>query len=140
MCFLCGYKTFFFNSTIVDLQCCINFCCTVKWFSYTYTYTFFLNILSYYGLSQDIEYNPLWHTIGTCLSILHKKAASVNASLPLHPSSNPLPSWQPKVCSLCLDVKLLIKWSIWSTGWSPRALMFSPRHPKTLKKWIGKLM
>ena len=25
--------------SIVDLQCCVNFRCTAKWFSYTYTYT-----------------------------------------------------------------------------------------------------
>ena len=26
----------FFYWSIVDLQCCINFCCTSKWFSYVY--------------------------------------------------------------------------------------------------------
>ena len=31
--------------SIVDLQC-VNFCCTIKWFSYTYTCTFFLIVFS----------------------------------------------------------------------------------------------
>ena len=35
----------FFNWSIVDLQCCVNFHCTAKWFSYTYIYTYsFLKI------------------------------------------------------------------------------------------------
>ena len=29
---------FFFNWSIVDLQCFINFCCTAKWFRYIYIY------------------------------------------------------------------------------------------------------
>ena len=28
----------YFNFIIVDLQCCVSFRCTAKWFSYTYTY------------------------------------------------------------------------------------------------------
>ena len=39
-----------FYWSIVDWQCCINFCCTATWFSYTYVYILF-HILFHYGLS-----------------------------------------------------------------------------------------
>ena len=59
-----------FFLSIVDLQCCINFCCIAKWFSYTYINIF--KILFHDGLSQDIEYSSLCSTIGLCcLSILY---------------------------------------------------------------------
>ena len=38
-----GAVIYFFNLlywSIVDLPCCINFCCTAKWFSFTYIHSF----------------------------------------------------------------------------------------------------
>ena len=46
-----------FFLSAVDLQC-INFCCTKKWYSYTYIHILFC-ILFHYGLSQDSEYSSL---------------------------------------------------------------------------------
>ena len=47
---------FKFYWSTVDLQCCVNVCCTAKWFSDTWI---LFHILFHYGLSQDIEYNSL---------------------------------------------------------------------------------
>ena len=59
----CTVLKFLFYSSIVDLQCCLNFCCTAKWLSCIYIYIPF-HIIFHYGLSQDIEYNFLCYTIG----------------------------------------------------------------------------
>ena len=52
---------FFFNCSVVDLQCCANFCCIAKWLSYTHTHVCIHSVLySFpYGLSQDTEYSSL---------------------------------------------------------------------------------
>ena len=55
--------------SIVDLQHCVNFCCTAKWLSYTYIHS---HILFHYRLSQDIEHRSLCYTVvPCCLSILY---------------------------------------------------------------------
>ena len=51
----------------MDLQCCINFCCTAKWFSYTYIYILF-HILFCCDWSQDGDYSSLWATVPPCRS------------------------------------------------------------------------
>ena len=67
-----------FYWTTVDLQWCISVWCTTKWFSYTYIYIY--------------------------LFIYIYISAFVNPKLPIHPSPNLPPAWQPQVCSLCLWV------------------------------------
>ena len=62
------YKVFVFNRSIVDLQC-VNFCYSAKWLSYICVYIcmyILFHILFRYGLSQDIENNPLCYTVGPC--------------------------------------------------------------------------
>ena len=34
------HDSFFFNCSVVDLKCCVHFCCTEKWFSYLYIHSF----------------------------------------------------------------------------------------------------
>ena len=54
-----------FNWSIVDLQCCVNFCYTANWSRYIHPYVLFY-ILSHFDLSQDIESSSLCYAIGTC--------------------------------------------------------------------------
>ena len=38
-------------------------------YTHTYTYIYFFKTLFHYGLSKNIEYNPLCYAVGLCLSI-----------------------------------------------------------------------
>ena len=94
-------KINFFNWSAVDLPCCVNFCCTATWFSYTYLYVciIFLTILFHYDLSQDIKYSSLGYTLGPCLLSIRRIKAYVCSLQPPTPSLPELPPpWQPPVC------------------------------------------
>ena len=64
--FISGYKLFsevaiqflnLFSSSIVDLQSCVNFCCTLKWFSYTYVYNLFIfSIMIYHRVLNIVPW------------------------------------------------------------------------------------
>ena len=45
----CLFKNLFYWN-IVDLQCCVNFCYTAKWLSYTYVYSFLLRFITGYWI------------------------------------------------------------------------------------------
>ena len=56
------------SDSVLHTHTCVCVCVCI----HTYTYILFKNILSHYGLSQDIEYSFLCYTVGPCcLSILH---------------------------------------------------------------------
>ena len=64
---------FFFNWSIVDLQCYVSFWYTAKWFScvyifiYIHIYIYILfQILFPCGVLQDIDYSSLCYTVGPC--------------------------------------------------------------------------
>ena len=99
----------FFYWSIVDLQSCVNFCCTAKWFSYIYVYIFYIPF--HYGLSQDIEYSfPVIYS--RTLLFIHSIYNSLHLLIPNSQSIPPRspPPRQPQVCSLCLWVCFLCLW------------------------------
>ena len=77
----------FFNWSITDLQCCVYFSCTAKWFSYTYIHSFFVSfsIMVYHGIL----------TIAPCalqqtLLLIHSLCNSLHLLIPAS-HSTPLP-------------------------------------------------
>ena len=80
------FKSSFFNCwSIVDLQCCVNFCCIAKLYN--------IHILFHYGLSQDIEYSPLCYIVDLIIYSIYN-ISSLHLLIPnsqSFPSPPPLP-------------------------------------------------
>ena len=114
-----------FYWSIVDLQCCVNFYHTAKWFSYTYI---FFHILFHYDLSQDIEYSSLCYTVRSCgLSILYIIVCTeIHFQLPLFPkvtnermrdicnnrTSNHLGGQTPQILQFMIFGHIFSKWRL----------------------------
>ena len=78
----------FFSWDIVDLQGCVNFRCTTKWFSSTDIYIYFFQIFSPYRLLQNIEYSSLCCIVGPCwLSILYIVVCILEKAMATHSST-----------------------------------------------------
>ena len=94
-----------FYWSIVDLQCCIKFCCLVKWLSYRYTYLLFCGLF-HYALIHHMILNvvPELYSRIFCSPILHVKVCICQPQTPnpSHPRS--ISPRQPQVCSLYLLV------------------------------------
>ena len=60
---------FFFNWSIVDLQCCVNFFCTAWWLSYACVYTFFFILFCIMVYLRIL--GTVFCTVGPCLSTLY---------------------------------------------------------------------
>ena len=75
----------FLNWSIVDLQSCVSFRCTTKWFNYTYTHLSFFRFFSITGNYKILNIIPC--AIGPCLPILYIVVCVPQSQSPNLPAS-----------------------------------------------------
>ena len=95
---------FFFNWSLIALQCCLSLCCTATWTSCKYTYNpspLSLPHPSPPGHRRAAGWALRSTAASHWLAISHMVAAYVRAALSVTPASSSLcPSLCPHVCSL----------------------------------------
>jgi len=95
---------------LVDLQCCVNFCCIAKWVHYTYICILF-HILFHYGLSQNIEYSSVCYTVGPCYSVYNSLHLRIPNSQSV-PPSQPLPTEGVRDIFCLISLHIFVSWML----------------------------
>ena len=92
---LCPLKEFYWS--IVDLHCCVHFYCTEKWLSYTCIYS-----ISLWCITEHWIYFLCYSAGPCCSSTLSILVCTCWSQPPV--LSSPTSPQEPQVCSLCLWV------------------------------------
>lgn len=106
---------FFFYSSIVGLQCCINFCCIEKWLGYTHIPILFHILFHLWFITGYWKWFPELHS--RTLLVIYSIYASLHMLTPdsqfiPFPLTHPHPfPWQPQICSLGAGLFLIQHWS-----------------------------
>ena len=109
---LTGFFIYFFLEVTVDLQCCVNFCCTQS-DSVIHIYTILFHILF-----QIMVYHVIMTIVPCAISrtllLIHSIGESLHLLIPNSTLSlsYPSPPWQPQVSCLC--ILTFLKWRLFS--------------------------